>query len=117
MPLTVRNIVEHLYRYLAKEQRAIPFVPEDHPDLQDPLPEALAAINGALQQMAVTCPAFAARQLRSAFFRAPVSLTVSGLTNGGKSMDEPEDWQGWMIGCAIQLPGDAHANRILATDG
>ena len=82
MPLTVLNVVEHLYRYLAKEQRAIPFVPEDHPDLQDPLPEALAAINGALQQMAATCPVFAARQLRSAFFHAPAAYLLASASVG-----------------------------------
>jgi hypothetical protein len=117
MPLTVRNVIEQLYRYLGREQRDIPFVPEDHPDLQDPLPEALVAVNGALQQMAGTSPLFAARQWRSAFFHAPVTIAVSGLTKGAKTMPEPAAWADWMTGCRVQMPGDAEPNRLLASDG
>jgi hypothetical protein len=117
MGLTVRNVVEQLYRYLRKEQRTIPFDPAKEPHVDNPLPEALIAINGALQQMAVECPVFAARGLRSAFFRAPVTLAVSGLTEGAQTMPQPAGWAAWMAGCEVQLPGDEHANRILSTDG
>lgn len=117
MALTVRNVVEQFYRYLRREQRGIPFDGAAEPDLDDPLPEALLAINGALQEMAVLCPVFAARGVRSAFFHAPVEVAVTGLTNGGKTMDAPAAWADWMAGCAVQLPGDEHGNRMLGCDG
>ncbi|MES2737228.1 MAG: hypothetical protein V4672_12970 [Verrucomicrobiota bacterium] len=108
MSLTVRNVVEHLYRYLRKEQRELPLT---DPDLDDPLPEALAAINGTLQELAVRAPQFATKRLSVAYFQAPASVAVSGLTRGGFTVTAT--WPTGAAGNIIQLPGDPNPNRIL----
>lgn len=113
MALTVRNVVENcLYRFIAKEQRTIPHVDTDY---VDPLPEALAAMNGALQEMAILSPIFAAKQQRSAYFRAPVSVAVSAMTRGAKVATAT--WPTGAAGCLVQLPGDTSTNRILSISG
>lgn len=112
MTATVRGVVQQLFGYLTKEQRTIPHVSTEW---QDPLPYALEAINGALQEMAVLSPLFAAKQQRSAYFRAPASVSVSGLTRGGKTATAT--WPTGAAGCLVQLPGDSEVNRILSISG
>lgn len=112
MSQTVRQAVEHLYRYLRKEQRAIP---NTDPDLDDPLPEALAAINGALQEMATLSPKFAASRDKHAVFHAPASLAVSGLSEGGTTVIG--NWPVGVAGNIITLPGESAPNRIESVNG
>lgn len=112
MPLTVRNVVENLYRYLAKEQRTIPHTDPDYPN---PLPEALGSINGALQEMASLAPLFAVKQPRSAWFRAPTTVAVSGLTRG--SLTATATWPTGSAGALLALPGDTDTNRIVSISG
>ncbi len=112
MSLTVRNVVEGFYRYLAKEQRTIPHT---DPDFPNPLPEALGAINGALQEMASLAPLFAVKQPRSAWFRAPTSTAVTGLTRGGQTATA--SWPTGSAGCIVALPGDSDVNRIVSITG
>lgn len=109
---TVRDVVESLYGYLTAEQRTIPHVATDW---QDPLPYALLAINGALQEMAILSPLFAAKQQRSAYFRAPATVSVSGMTRGARTVTAT--WPDGAAGCLIQLPGDTETNRILSISG
>ena len=48
--MTVRETIATMLSYLRVEQRAIPYA--GGADYEDPLPDALAACNAALQQMA-----------------------------------------------------------------
>jgi len=111
--MTVRDTIATMLSYLRVEQRAIPYA--GGPDFDDPLPDALAACNAALQQMAVLGPLFAAKQQRSAWFRAPATLTVTGLTHGG--MTATGSFPAWAVGAWVQLPGDPAMNRILSLSG
>ena len=111
--MTVRDTIATMLSYLRVEQRAIPFA--GGPDFDDPLPDALAACNAALQQMAVLGPLFAAKQQRSAYFHAPSTLAISGLTQGG--MSATGSFPAWASGCCVQLPGDPAMNRILSLSG
>ena len=100
--MTVRETIATMLSYLRVEQRAIPYAGGS--DYDDPLPDALAACNAALQQMAALGPLFAAKQQRSAYFRAPSTLAVSGLTRGG--MTATGSFPTRAAGCWLQLPGD-----------
>jgi len=111
--MTVRDTIATLLSYLRVEQRAIPYAGGS--DFDDPLPDALAACNAALQQMAVLGPLFAAKQQRSAYFRAPYALAVSGLSHGG--MTATGSFPAWAAGCWVELPGDPAMNRILSITG
>lgn len=114
--MTVRETIATMLSYLRVEQRAIPYA--GGADYDDPLPDALAACNAALQQMAVLAPLFAAKQQRSAYFRAPFTQAVQGLTRGGMSVTTTSgDFPPWAAGCWVQLPGDADMNRILSISG
>lgn len=110
--MTVREAVNAMFRYLRAEQREIPFDAQGA-TYDNPLPDAIDAMNTALQQLAVYLPLFAAKQQRSAFFRAPETAAVTGLTEGGTEAMSTE-WPEWAPGCAVQLPGDASVNRILS---
>lgn len=107
--MTAREAINAMFRYLRTEQRTIPFAGDTY---DDPLPDALDAMNATLQQMAVFSPLFAAKQQRSAYFRAPSTLAVSGLTNGG--LTATGTWASWMVGCQIVLPGSTDMNRIMS---
>jgi len=111
--MTVRETIAAMLSYLRVEQRAIPYA--GGADYEDPLPDALAACNAALQQMAALGPLFAAKQQRSAYFRAPTPVAVSGLTHGG--MTATGSFPAWAAGCWVDLPGDPAMNRILSITG
>lgn len=111
--MTVRETIATMLSYLRVEQRAIPYA--GGADFEDPLPDALAACNAALQQMAALGPLFAAKQQRSAYFRAPTPVAVSGLTHGG--MTAAGSFPSWAAGCWVDLPGDPAMNRILSITG
>lgn len=111
--MTVRDTITAMLSYLRVEQRGIPYA--GGPDFDDPLPDALAACNAALQKMAVHGPLFAAKQQRSAWFRAPATLSVTGLSHGG--MTATGSFPAWAAGCWVQLPGDPAMNRILSLTG
>lgn len=115
--MTVRESVNAMFRYLRAEQRDIPFPAGTTYD--DPLPDAIDAMNTALQQMAVYLPLFGAKQQRSAFFHAPTTFTVATLVEGGMTAVKPgpEKWPSWTAGCLVQLPGDPNMNRIVSTAG
>lgn len=113
--MTVRDTIATMLSYLRTEQRGIPYT--GGPDFSDPLPDALAACNAALQQMAVLGPLFAAKQQRSAFFRAPSTLAVSGLSHGGYTATATGTFPAWAAGCWVQLPDDPGMNRILSITG
>lgn len=111
--MTVRDTIATLLSYLRVEQRTIPYA--GGADYDDPLPDALAACNAALQQMAALGPLFAAKQQRSAYFRAPTPVAVTGLTHGG--MTATGTFPAWAAGCWLDLPGDPAMNRILSITG
>lgn len=111
--MTVRETIQAMLNYLRVEQRTIPYA--GGADFMDPLPDAIASCNAALQKMAVFAPLFAAKQQRSAYFRAPSTLSVSGLTRGGKTATGA--FPAWSDGCWIQLPGDESMNRIVSLSG
>lgn len=111
--MTVREAINAMFRYLRTEQRTIPFAGDTY---DDPLPDAIDAMNAALQQMAAFAPLFATKQQRSAYFRAPSTLAVTGLTDGGMTV-EAASWPTWSPGCMIELPGDTAMNRILSVTG
>jgi hypothetical protein len=111
--MTVRDTITTMLSYLRLEQRALPYA--GGPDYADPLPDALAACNSALQQMAVLGPLFAAKQQRSAYFHAPATLAVTGLSNGGYTATGT--FPAWASGCWVQLPDDPGMNRILSITG
>lgn len=111
--MTVRDTIATMLSYLRVEQRAIPYAGGS--DYEDPLPDALAACNAALQRMAALGPLFAAKQQRSAYFRAPTTVAVSGLTHGG--MTATGSFPAWAAGCWVDLPGDPAMNRILSITG
>lgn len=113
MAMNVRDVVEHLYRYLRKEQRQLPLT---DPDLDDPLPEALAAVNAVLQRLAVRAPKFAVQRPMAALFHGPATVTVSGLVREGRTVSCVA-WPAWAAGCQVMLPGDALPNRILEVTG
>lgn len=110
--MTVRQAIQSMLRYLRPEQQVIPFTGTLYPD---PMPDALEACNAALQQMTAFAPFFAVKQQRSAYFRAPSTLAVSGLTHGGRTATG--DFPAWAAGCWVDLPGDAAMNRILSLGG
>lgn len=108
--MTVRDTITAMLSYLRVEQRAIPYA--GGPDFDDPLPDALAACNAALQQMALLGPLFAAKQQRSAWFHAPATLEVGGLTRGG--LTATGSFPAWASGCLLLLPAESVPNRILS---
>ena len=108
--MTVRDTIATMLSYLRVEQRGIPYA--GGADFDDPLPDALASCNAALQQMALLGPLFAAKQQRSAWFHAPATLTVTGLTRGGTTATGT--FPAWAAGCQILLPGESEPNRILS---
>ena len=110
MAITVRGAVSALYRYLRLEYREIPY---QDATLENPLNDALQSINGALQQMATTCPLFAAKRPRSALFRPPATLAVTDLTQYGTTCTVATGLAAYMRGCQITLPGDTQVNRIV----
>ncbi|WP_395752549.1 hypothetical protein [Prosthecobacter sp.] len=110
--MTLRQAINAMLRYLRPEQQTIPFTGTLYPD---PLPDALDACNAALQQLAALSPLFAVKQQRSAYFRAPSTLAVSGLTHGGTTATG--SFPAWSAGCWVQLPGDSAMNRILSLSG
>ena len=110
MALTVRGVVEALYRYLRKELRAIPY----DATLENPLPDALLAINGTLQELAVGAPLFAAKQTKSALFRASETVTVTAAAQYGTTATKGTAWDDRMLGCKITLAGESQPNRILS---
>jgi len=109
--MTVRQAINSMLRYLRPEQQTIPFTGSIYPD---PLPDAVEACNAALQQISALAPLFAAKQQRSAYFRAPSTLSVSGLSHGGMSATATGTFSPWAAGCWVQLPGDPAMNRILS---
>ena len=110
--MTVREAVKAMFRYLRTEQRVIPYVGTTY---DDPVPDAVDALNGALQQMAVFAPLFAVKQQRSAWFRAPAAVAVGGLSHGALAATVASGtWPAWAAGCQVLLPGDAAMNRIVA---
>lgn len=113
MSMTVRDVVEQLYRYLRKEQRALPLM---DPDLDDPLPEALAAMNATLQKLAVRAPKFATQRPMSVLFHAPMTVNVSGLVRG-ETKALSAAWPLWSTGCQVLLPGETVPNRVLSLKG
>lgn len=113
--MTVRDAINAMFRYLRAEQRVIPFS-EVTATYDNPLPDAVDAMNTALQQLAVYLPLFGAKQQRSAYFHAPATAVVAGLTEGGMQATSA-GWPAWAAGCLVQLPGDAGANRILSISG
>ncbi|HEY1052164.1 MAG TPA: hypothetical protein VGE39_20475 [Prosthecobacter sp.] len=113
--MTVREAVNAMFRHLRAEQRAIPFV-EEGATYDNPLPDAIDAMNTALQQLAVYLPLFGAKQQRSAYFHAPATVAVTGLAEGGMAATSAA-WPAWAPGCLVRLPGDAHVNRILSLSG
>lgn len=111
--MTVREAINAMFRYLRTEQRVIPFAGDTY---DDPLPDAIDAMNATLQQMAAFAPLFATKQQRSAYFRAPSTLAVTGLSDGGMTATAAA-WPAWSPGCMILLPGDETMNRILSVSG
>lgn len=114
MPLTVRQVVEdHLYRRLRKEDAVIPFTDADK---RDPMPDALNALNGTLQFLAVTSPLFASKQMRSVLLRPPATISTDmGFANFQQV--ESTSWEGWMVGCRIEFSGIREENRIVSISG
>lgn len=112
MSLTVRQVVElKLYRFLRKEDRAIPHTDNDK---TDPLPEALEAINATLQELSALGPVFYPKQTKSALFRASESVTVTAAAQYGASITKATNWDDRMLGCRITLNGESLPNRIIA---
>ncbi len=111
--MTVRDITTAMLSYLREEQRGIPYGGDTA--YVDPIPDAVSSINNAIQKMAVIGPLFAAKQQRSAYFRAPSTLAVSGLANGAKTATGA--FPAWSDGCQVLLPGDEEPNRITALSG
>lgn len=107
--MTIREVVNTMLRYLRSEQRTIPHTNTDY---DDPMPDMLAAINAALQQISVLGPYSATKQGRAAYFRAPATVSVSALTRGGTTCTITGA-QSYMSGCEITLPGDTNKNRII----
>ena len=111
--MTARETVALMLAYLREEQRGIPYGGDTA--YVDPIPDAVSSINNALQQMAVIGPLFAAKQQKSAFFRAPFTVAVTGLTNGGQTATGA--FPAYAAGCWVQLPGDPAMNRITGIAG
>lgn len=111
MALTVRQVVEdNLFRLLRKEDAVIPF---SDTDKRDPMPDALKAINGTLQFLAVTSPLFAAKKTASVLLRAPKTIAVDMGFDYQSQVDSTE-FDGWMVGCRIEFDGIREENRIIS---
>jgi hypothetical protein len=111
--MTAREVTAAMLSYLRPEQRGIPYGGDT--SFNDPIPDAVSAMNAALQKMAIVGPLFAAKQQRSAYFRAPFTVAVSGLTAAG--MTATGAFPAWSDGCWVLLPGDAAMNRIVSLSG
>ncbi len=111
--MTAREASTHLLAYLRREQRDYPLT---NCDVDDPTSAVIAALNGALQVMAAASPLFVSKQPRSAWFRAPASVSVTGLSTGGQTATCAA-WPSWAAGCLLDLPGDSTANRIVSING
>ncbi len=110
--MTARQAIDAMFRYLRTEQRTIPY---NGTAYDDPMPDALDAMNAALQQMAVFAPLFAVKQQRSAWFRAPSTFAVTDLIQGKRTAKAASDvWPAWAAGCQVRLPGEEAMNRIVA---
>ena len=113
MPLTVRQVVEHsLYRHLRKEDAVIPFTDADK---RDPMPDALKALNAALQILAATAPIFSAKRTKSVLMRAPATITAS-LASANQAEVTSSGLSSWMAGCRIVFDGIDEENRILSIE-
>ncbi|WP_038164935.1 hypothetical protein [Verrucomicrobium sp. BvORR106] len=110
--MTVRQSVNDLLGYLTPEQRTIPAANGE----DDPLPACLAAINGALTELATLGPLWQFRARRGARIYSPTTVTIPTLTAGQSTFTLDGPWQDWMLGCSIQLPGDPW-NEIVSRSG
>lgn len=108
-----REIIEHLLSFLREEQRTIPHASTD---FDDPIPHAINAVNATLQTLAVASPLFAVKRPKSAWFHAPETVAVTGVTVGAK-VASCASWPSWAAGCKIQLPGDPDWNRVVSVSG
>lgn len=108
-----REIVEHLLSFLREEQRTIPHASTD---FDDPIPHAINAVNATLQTLAVASPLFAVKRPKSAWFHAPETVAVTGVTVGAK-VASCASWPSWAAGCKIELPGDPDWNRVVSVSG
>lgn len=113
--MTLRDTAKALLRFLEKDQRAIPV---NDSDIDDPLPDVLTAINGAIQEMSVLSPTFIYRARRSVTLHAPTSITIPATTANEATFDLTvgQGWQSWFEGCSFRV-GSGKWNEILHRSG
>lgn len=98
--MTVREAATDLLSYLSPEQRSIPADAQ----ADDPLPEVLSALRGALEEMGTLGPLWQFRARRGARIHAPADVTVS-VTAGQSSVTLGAGFT-WAKGCSIKLPAE-----------
>jgi hypothetical protein len=114
-PLTVQQAVLRLLRYIGINSLtpATGLVALRSPVIkQSDIEFALKSINRALEDIELECEGIFKSQHRSAFFKAPRSVTVTA-TLGDSEMFVAEGVDGSMIGCSILVPGAAALNEIM----
>src|SRR4051812_29910416 len=95
--MTVREATNDLISYLSPEQRVIPADPQG----DDPLPEVLTALRGALEEMGTLGPLWQFRARKGARIHAPASVTVS-VTAGQDTVTLGAGFE-WAKGCSLKL--------------
>ncbi len=115
MALTVRSVANALLRFFAKEQRVIPVVAAG---IDDPLPDVIDVMNGALQEMVALGPTFVYRARRAVKIYAPTVVSLPAVTAGALSftLTTSQGWQDWMLGCSMRV-GTERWNEIVSRSG
>jgi hypothetical protein len=107
--MTLREAAVDLLSYLSPEQRSIPCDAE----ADDPLPEVLLALRGALEEMGALGPLWQFRARRGARLHAPADVTVT-VSEGQDTITLGAGFA-WARGCSVKLPGEPW-NEILDYD-
>jgi hypothetical protein len=98
--MTVRDATNDLISCLSPEQRVIPADPQG----DDPLPEVLTALRGALEEMGTLGPLWQFRARKGARLHAPTNVTVS-VTAGQDTVTLGTGFD-WAKGCSFKLDAE-----------
>ncbi len=83
----------------------------------DDIRRAIESINSALQTIQRWGPQNMKFGYRSAFFYAPVQVTLLSINQADKTATLNADPPPWILGCSIRMAGDNDVNRIDTVNG
>src|ERR1700747_3668670 len=83
----------------------------------DDINRAIEAINSALQTIQKWGPQVMKYDFRSAFFFAPIQVTLLSINQSDKTATLNADPPSWINGCSIRLAGANDVNQIKSVNG